>query len=69
MISALERLRKEDGEFKASLGYIVSCCLKNPKKSKHKRRLIKIRKEIKVLIDGRSSYGGVEPLIPTPVYS
>jgi hypothetical protein len=27
----LRRFRKEDGDFEASLGYIVSLCLKNKK--------------------------------------
>jgi hypothetical protein len=32
VVSVLGRLRQEDGKFKASLGYIVSPCLKTNKK-------------------------------------
>lgn len=32
IISAPGRLRQEDGKLKASLGYIVKCCLKGKKK-------------------------------------
>lgn len=34
VISAPARLRQEDGKLKASLGYIVKCCLKGKKMDK-----------------------------------
>jgi hypothetical protein len=34
IISALRRVRQEDREFKASLGYTVRLCFKNLKKTK-----------------------------------
>jgi hypothetical protein len=35
VISAVGRLRQEDGEYKASLGFKVRACLKKPMKQKH----------------------------------
>jgi hypothetical protein len=44
VIPALERLKHEDGEFEASLGYQARTCLKNTeekKKTKRKGKLLK----------------------------
>jgi hypothetical protein len=40
VISALRRLRKVDGKFQASLGYMVRSCLKRNKKTKQSKTQI-----------------------------
>jgi hypothetical protein len=44
VIPALKRLRYEDHEFKASLGYIVKHCLK--KRKTHKKKTIKEKRKL-----------------------
>jgi uncharacterized protein with FMN-binding domain len=47
IIPALRRLRKEDTEFKASLGYIVRSCFKN-KQKKVPSRMVRRKKDFDI---------------------